>query len=160
MDAHKTKGVAFDIYENNLYILTGDNILKMANIDDNAQKEPSAWLKSDSLPPQPTMLAVDGNVYVMNGSGTLAVYYQGNKVSETNTFIISAKEDTLLTSKDSKKLFVVNKALSRIYELDKDSGSLIRTLKTGSSEPFVNAYLYGDSSVIITTKDNKIWEIK
>lgn len=158
--AHKDLGIALDIYENNLYILTKDNILKITDIDNNAKKEPSVWLKSGDLPPQPTMLTVDGNIYVMNSSGALTAYNQGKKISDTNTFIVSGEKDTLLTSKDSDKLYVTNKTLARIYELDKKSGSLIKTLKVGSSEPFVEAYLYGDGVIIIITKDGRIWEIK
>lgn len=158
--AHKDLGIALDIYENNLYILTKDNILKITDIDNNAKKEPSVWLKSGDLPPQPTMLTVDGNIYVMNNSGALTAYNQGKKISDTDTFIVSGEKDTLLTSKDSDKLYVTNKTLARIYELDKKSGSLIKTLKVGSSEPFVEAYLYGDGVIIIITKDGRIWEIK
>lgn len=158
--AHKDLGIALDIYENNLYILTKDNILKITDIDNNAKKEPSVWLKSGDLPPQPTMLTVDGNIYVMNSSGALTAYNQGKKISDTDTFIVSGEKDTLLTSKDSDKLYVTNKTLARIYELDKKSGSLIKTLKVGSSEPFVEAYLYGDGVIIIITKDGRIWEIK
>ena len=160
LSANKDKGVAVTVYENNLYILTNDNILKLSDIDKNSQKEPSAWLKSGDLPPQSSMLAVDGNIYVMNGSGTLAVFYKGEKVSDTNTFIVSGSGDVLLTSKDSDKLYLVNKTLARIYELDKESKSLVRTLKVGSSEPFVDAYLLGDSTIIITTKDGRIWKVE
>lgn len=159
-DAYKDRGIATDVYENNLYILTNDNISKVADIDGNAQKEPSVWLKSGSLPPQSVVLAVDGNVYVINGSGTLAVYYKGEKVSETNTFIVSNPGDVLLVSKNTDKLYLVNKTLARIYELDKKSGSLIRTLKVGSSEPFVDAYLYGDDTIIVVTPDGRIWSLK
>ena len=134
--------------------------MKLSDIDKAGSKEPSPWLKSGDLPPQSSTLAVDGNIYVMNGSGTLAVYYKGEKVSDTNTFIVSSAGDVLLTSKDSEKLYLVNKTLARIYELDKESKSLVRTLKAGSSEPFVDAYLLGDSTIIITTKDGRIWEIK
>ena len=96
----------------------------------------------------------------MNGSGTLAVFYKGEKVSDTNTFIVSDPGDVLLTSKDSDKLYLVNKTLARIYELDKESKSLIKTLKAGSSEPFVDAYLYENNVLIVTTPDGRIWEIK
>jgi len=167
LNANKDLGIALGIYEDNLYILTQDNILKLSDIDRGGQKEPVIWLKSSlpagragDLPPQPTMLAVDGNIYVMNGSGTLSVYYKGEKISDTNTFIISNNGDVLLTSKDSSKLYIVNKTLARIYELDKESRSLVRTLKVGSSEPFVDAYLYGDSTIIITAMDGRVWEIK
>lgn len=160
LNTHKDRGAAFALYENNLYILTGDNILKLSDIDKAAAKEPSPWLKSGNLPPQPISIAVDGNIYIMNDSGTLAVYYKGEKVSETNTFVVSGPGDVLLTSKDSDKLYLVNKTLARIYEIDKKSASLLRTLKVGSSEPFVDAYLVGDSTIIITTKDNRIWKVE
>lgn len=160
LDANEDFGFAFDIYERNLYILTNDNILKILDVDKDGQKEPTTWLKSGGLPPEPTMLTADGNIYVMNSSGTLAVYYKGEKVSEYNTFIVSNPGDVLLTSKDSEKLYLVNKTLARIYELDKKSGSLVRTLKVGSTEPFVGAYLVGDSTIIITARDGRIWEIK
>ena len=159
-NVHKDLGIAFAIYENNLYVLSDDNILKLSDIDKAGSKEPSSWLKSGSLPPQSVSIAVDGNIYIMNDSGTLAAYYKGEKVSETNTFVVSGPGDVLLTSKDSDKLYLVNKMLARIYEIGKESGSLIRTLKVGSSEPFINAYLLGDSTIIVTTKDGRIWEIK
>ena len=159
LNARKNSGIALDVYEGNLYILTADNILKIANINNNAQKEPTAWLKSGDLPPQPIMLAVDGNIYVMNDSGTLSLFYKGEKVSDTDTFIVSEAEDVLLASDGSDNLYLVNKTLARIYELDKKTGSLVRTLKVGSSEPFVDAYLTGDSTIIITTKDGRIWKI-
>ena len=160
LNAHKDLGIAFAIYENNLYVLTSDNILKLSDIDKASLKEPSPWLKSSTLPPQSVSIAVDGNIYIINSSGTLTVFYKGEKASETNTFLVSNSGDVLLTSKNSDKLYLVNKILARIYELDKESKTLIRTLKVGSSEPFVNAYLAGDSTIIITTKDNRIWEIK
>ncbi|HXK40630.1 hypothetical protein A3G06_00100 [Candidatus Nomurabacteria bacterium RIFCSPLOWO2_12_FULL_46_14] len=160
LNAHKDLGIAMDIYENNLYVLTPDNILKLSDVDKTGPKEPSSWLKSNTLPSQPITLAVDGNIYIMNSSGTLAVYYKGEKASETNTFLVSSGGDVLLTSKNSDKLYLVNKTLARIYELDKGSKTLLRTLKVGSSEPFVDAYLYGDNTIIITTRDNRIWEIK
>ena len=152
--------IAFDIYESNLYVLTPDNIFKVADINQSGKKESSPWLKSGGTLSQASMISVDGNVFVMNNSGTLVTFYKGEKISETNTFIVSNNNDSLLTSKDSDKLYVVNKSLSRIYELNKESKSLIRTLKVGSSEPFVDAYLTGNSTIIITTKDGRIWEIK
>jgi len=161
LNDHKNLGTALDIYEKNLYVLTSDNILKISDIDKTNPQESSPWLKSNTLlPSQPLTLAVDGNIYVMNNSGTLVTYYKGEKVSETDTFIVSGAGDVLLTSTDSDKLYLINKTLARIYELDKESKTLIRTLKVGSSEPFVEAYLLGDSTIIITTKDGRIWEIK
>ncbi len=160
LNAHKDLGISVALYENNLYVLTPDNILRISDVDKVGSKTSSPWLKSNTLLPQPITLAVDGNIYIMNSSGTLSTYYKGEKVSDTNTLIVSGEGDVLLTSKDSDKLYLVNKTLARIYELDKESKSLIRTLKVGSSEPFVDAYLAGDNTVIVTTPDNRIWKIE
>lgn len=152
--------VAFDVYEENLYVLTPDTILKVADTNQSSKKTASSWLKTGTLPSQASMIAVDGKIYVMGKSGALATYYKGEKISEVNTFLVSSDNDALLTSKDSDKLYLVNKLFTRVYELDKNSGSLVRTIKVGSSEPFIDAYLSGDSAIIITTKDGRIWEIK
>lgn len=152
--------VAFDVYEDNLYILSSDNISRVADINQNGKKEATAWLKSGNLPSEPSMISVDGRIYVMSRSGTFTTFYKGEKKSEVNTYLVSSSGDILLTSKESDKLYLVNKTLGRIYEIDKESGTLVRTVKIGSVEPLVDAHLSGNNTIIIVTKDNRIWEIK
>jgi hypothetical protein len=160
LNNYKNQGISLDIYEENLYILTNNNILKIDNINDKKTKEPVVWLKSGTIPEQAIALAVDGKIYVINSTGTIYVYYKGEKISEINTFIFSKPGDLILTNKNSDKFYIVNKSLARIYEFDKQSSNLIRTIKIGSSEPFIDAYLYKNNEIIVITKDERFWKIE
>ena len=160
LDAYKGAGNSFELYENNLYVLASDTISKISDIDQSGKKEPTQWLKSGNLPEQATTITVDGKVYVMNKTGVLYTYYKGEKVSDANTMIVSTDDSVLMTSKNSDKLYLADKKLARIYEIDKNSGSLVRTLKIGSPESLTGAYLYGDTNIIVTTSDGRIWEVK
>ena len=160
LDAYKGAGNSFELYENNLYVLASDTISKISDIDQSGKKEPTQWLKSGNLPEQATTITVDGKVYVMNKTGVLYTYYKGEKVSDANTMIVSTDDSVLMTSKNSDKLYLADKKLARIYEIDKNSGSLVRTLKIGSPESLTGAYLYGDTSIMVTTSDGRIWEVK
>lgn len=160
LDAYKGAGNSFELYENNLYVLASDTISKISDIDQSGKKEPTQWLKSGNLPEQATTITVDGKVYVMNKTGVLYTYYKGEKVSDANTMIVSTDDSVLMTSKNSDKLYLADKKLARIYEIDKNSGSLVRTLKIDSPESLTGAYLYGDTSIMVTTSDGRIWEVK
>ncbi len=152
--------VAFDIYEDNLYALAGDSIVKVSDVTKSGKKQAESWLKSGTLPPNSSMVAVDGRIYTMNDSGVLAVYYRGEKTGEYNTFILSGNKGVLATTKDSKNLYLINKDLGRIYILSKDNGSLVRTLKVSVNGSFNEAYLDQDETVYFTTEDNKTWKVK
>jgi len=152
--------VTFDIYEDNLYVLTSDNIFKVADLSKTGTKTAGAWLKSGSIPAQSNLMVVDGKIYVLNSSGALAVYYRGQKTAEYNTFLISDPTSILATTPDSKNLYLINKDFGRIYIISKDNGSLIKTLKTGILEPITEAYLDQDETIYFTTSDGKIWKVK
>lgn len=158
--------VAFDIYEDNLYVLTSDNIFKVADLSkaglpaQAGTKTAGAWLKSGSIPSQSNLIAVDGEIFILNDSGALAKYFRGQKTAEYNTFLLSGPTSILATTKDSKNLYLINKDLGRIYIISKDGGSLIKTLKIGISEPVTEAYLDQDETIYFTTSDGKIWKVK
>lgn len=152
--------VAFDLYENNLYVLTSDNIFKVSDINKTGKKETSSWLKTGTLPPESHYIAVDGNIYVLSKSGVLAVYYRSEKTGEYNTSLLSGDKGGLVTTKDSKNLYLLNKELNRVYVLSKENGSLVKTLKIGSSEPMTEAYLDQDETIYFTTSDTRIWKVQ
>lgn len=152
--------VAFDIYEDNLYVLTSDNILKVADIGKTGAKTASAWLKSGSIPSQSNLIVVDGEIFVLNGSGALAKYFRGQKTAEYNTFLLSDSASILATTKDSLNLYLINKELGRIYIIIKETGSLVKTLKIGISEPITEAYLDQDETIYFTASDGRIWKVK
>jgi len=152
--------VAFDMYENNLYVLTADNLFKVSDIDKTGKKEASSWLKAGTLPPESHYIAVDGKIYVLSRSGVLAVYYRGEKTGEFNTSLLSGNTNVFATTKDSKNLYLMNKGLNRVYVISKENGSLVKTLKIDSREPITEAYLDTDEIIYFTTSDNRIWKVQ
>lgn len=151
-----------NLYEGNLYILLANAIFKISDADkNNGVIEAISWLKSDAkLPENPSLIAVDGNVFVLNKSGVLSVYFRGGKIGEFNTAVLPEEKSKLLTAKDSKTLYLVNQTLGRIYLINKESGTLEKTLVIGSSEPIENAFLGEGGIINIISKDNKIWEVR
>lgn len=151
-----------NLYEGNLYILLANAIFKISDADkNNGANEAVSWLKSDAkLPENPSLIAVDGNVFVLNKSGVLSVYFRGGKIGEFNTAVLPEEKSKLLTAKDSKTLYLVNQTLGRIYLINKESGTLEKTLVIGSSEPIENAFLGEGGIINIISKDNKIWEVR
>lgn len=152
--------IDFDTYENNLYLLNAGEIVRISDIDLTKPGEAVSWLKSGTLPNEPTMIAVDGSIYIMNDSGTLSTYYRGEKTGEVNTYLVSKNADLLVAKDNDAVMYLVNKELGRIYQIDKTTGSLIRTLKVGNDEPLADAILADDGSLYIITGDNRMWEVK
>ncbi len=155
----KTGAIALDIYEDNLYYLAADGISKISDVNGKAKKA-VAWLKGGTLPPDPLLIAVDGNVYVINKSGLMTTYYRGEKKSDVNTLILPDDSSVLATTKDSKYLYLINKNMGRIYLLNKDSGALAKTIKVSSQEGFTAAYLGSDEAIYLVSKDSKIWKVQ
>ncbi|MBI2062267.1 MAG: hypothetical protein HYT64_01040, partial [Candidatus Yanofskybacteria bacterium] len=123
VNKEKTGAIGLDIYEDNLYFLAADGIFKIADISQKP-KEAVQWLKNGTLPPEPLLIAVDGNVYVFNKSGLLTTYYKGEKKNEINTLILPDDSSVLTTTKDSQYLYLINKNMGRIYLISKATGTL------------------------------------
>lgn len=151
-----------NMYESNLYILLTGAIFKISDAGkNNGANEAVSWLKNEvKLPENPYLIAVDGNVFVLNKSGLLSVYFRGGKIGEFNTAVLPEEKSKLLTAKDSQTLYLVNQTLGRIYLINKESGTLEKTLVIGSSEPIENAFMGEGGVVNIISKDNKIWEVR
>ena len=155
----KTGAISLDIYEDNLYFIAVDGISKIADVSTKS-KDAVGWLKGGTLPLEPLLIAVDGNVYVLNKSGLLTTYYKGEKKNEINTLVLPDDSSVLATTKDSQYLYLINKNMGRIYLLSKASGTLFKTIKVSSQEAFANAYLDQDEAIYFVSKDNKIWKVQ
>ncbi|KKS01200.1 MAG: hypothetical protein UU54_C0009G0005 [Candidatus Yanofskybacteria bacterium GW2011_GWA2_41_22] len=153
--------INFNLYEGNLYILLADAIFKISDAGKTDNAQANSWLKSEvKLPPDLRLIAIDGNIYILNKSGALFVYFRGDKIGEFNTFVLPEEKSKLLTTKDSKTLYLINQTLGRIYLINKATGALEKTLVIGSSEPIENAFLGEGEIIYIISKDNKIWEVR
>ena len=155
----KTGAISLDIYEDNLYFLTVDGISKIADVS-GKPKDAVGWLKGGTLPPEPLLIAVDGNIYVLNKSGLLTTYYKGEKKNEINTLVLPDDSSVLATTKDSQYLYLINKNMGRIYLISKATEVLFKTIKVSSQEAFTAAYLDQDEVVYLVSKDNKIWKVQ
>lgn len=156
----RQNAVGVDVYEDNLYILKSDTITKIADVSKSSSTQAKAWLKTGIVSPGPLFIAVDGKVYVLNKSGLLTTYYKGEKEKEINTLVLPDDSSVFATTKDSKYLYLINKALGRIYLISKESSTLSKTLKVSSQAAFTQAYLDQDESVYLVSQDSKVWQIK
>lgn len=153
--------IDLNFYEGNVYILAANSIFKISDAGAANNTQPAAWLKSEvKLPDNPRLIAVDGNVYVLNKAGLLSVYFRGDQIGKFDTLILPEEKSKLLTTKDSKVLYLVNQTLGRIYLINKTVGTLEKTLVIGSSEPVENAFVGNDETLYIISKDSKIWEVR
>lgn len=158
----ETGAIALDIYEDNLYFITVGGISKIADVS-VASKKPKVttqWLKGETLPPDPILITVDGNVYILNKAGLLTTYYKGEKKNEINTPVLPDDSSVFATTKNSQYLYLINKSMGRIYLLSKATGTLFKTIKVSSQEGFIAAYIDQDEAIYLVGKDNKIWKIQ
>src|SRR3989338_2287723 len=148
-----------DLYEDNLYSISGNQISKVIDAAKGSTNSVN-WLKEGvSLGADSVGIAVDGNVFVLNKSGLVTKYYKGDKVNEFNTSVAS-EDVAFLTAKDLPGLYLINKKLGRIYVADKETGAFVKVVKLGNTEPFTNAYLDAQGVVYLTSQDSKIWKVE
>ena len=146
-------------YQDNLYLLVSDNIYKIIDAA-NGKNTAVSWLDKDVfLPPQPALITVDSKIYIMTKNGYLATYYKGNKQSEVNTSISVNSESSLLTTKESAFLYLVDKKMGRIYVLSKSSGSLEKTIKLNNDQSLVSTSISDSGTIYLLTADNKVWKV-
>src|SRR3989344_875276 len=147
-------------YQNNLYVLTSDNVYKIMDAADG-KSSATVWLNKDTaLPTAPLIMAVDSRIFILSTSGILTTYYKGARTSEINTSIPVDSSNVLLTTSGSPYLYLVAKNLNRIYTISKDSGSVVKALKIGEGSSIADAALSDDETVYLLMKDNKIWQVK
>jgi len=147
--------INYEIYNDNLYGLTASGITKITDAA-LGHTAITQWL-TDNLATNPSLITVDGNVYVLSSSGVLTTYYKGKKKSESTTAVAPDTGSLLLTNTDSPNLFLINIATGRIYVISKDSGAVSKTLKTNAT--ITHATLGSDDTVYLLS-DNKIWQVK
>jgi len=153
-----SNSVGLDIYQDNSYILTSDQIFKVTDGIKSSTKA-VAWLAANvTLVADAQSITVDGNVYVLNRSGVIIKYYKGEEDKRLNTSIVS-DNSLLITAKDLPNLYLINKKLGRAYLIDKESGSIVKVLKIGNSEPLSNAHVDNDGTLYVVSADNKIWKV-
>lgn len=154
-------GSAIDanLYGDNLYVLSADGITKITDAALGKQDRLS-WLTGDAaLPADPTLMTIDGSIYVMSKDGTLSIYYRGKKTEQFSTGLAPKASNLLTTSADSPFLYLADRELNRIYEIDKKAGTLTKTLKISGNNKINDVAVDSKGAVFFLTKDNKVWKI-
>jgi hypothetical protein len=151
--------VNFEVYQDNLYGLTATGIVRI--IDAALGKiDVKPWLASGTiLADEASLIAVDGNIYVLSSGGVLTTYYKGKETNKVTTMVSPDSRSLLLTTTDSPNLYLINISTGKIYILTKSSGTVSKTLKINSAQPISGATLSTDGTIHILS-DNKIWKIQ
>lgn len=146
-------------FGDSLYVLTDTSILKISDLD---TKKPvtKQWLATTAeLVSGAARIWVDGSVTTLSRDGTLATYYKGKKTTEVTAPLSPAGTWRMVGSSDGL-LAVANGVERRIYLINPQDGSLVRTLKIDSDLPFTYLSAGPDNSVLLITKEGKVWKAK
>ncbi|PIR41150.1 MAG: hypothetical protein COV31_02835 [Candidatus Yanofskybacteria bacterium CG10_big_fil_rev_8_21_14_0_10_46_23] len=148
--------VAF--YGGNIYTLEDEDLVKYSDAA-RGNTTGSSWLK-ESLIAEPKKITIDGNVYVLNGQGQLAIYFKGEKINEQTIGIIPTETGKLITGNDLDYLVYVDPQILRAMLFDKKTGGLLGSyrLNTVNSE-IADVTLTETGELIILTTDQKVWTL-
>ena len=150
--------VNLEVYQDNLFGLTSTSIIKITDVA-LGKTDVQPWLASGTtLVNNASLIAVDGDIYILSSDGVLTKYYKGKKVTDVKTVISPDSGSMLLTTTDSPNLYLVNASTGRIYIFAKDSGVVSKTLKINSAQPISSATLSSDGTIYILS-GNKIWKV-
>lgn len=147
---------SYEIYQDNLYGLTGSGIVKITDAA-LGKTQVTQWL-TDPLPANPKLLTVDGNIYVLTSDGLLDTYYKGQKKNEVNVVVSPEVDSLLLTNTNSPNLYLINPSSGRIYAITKTSGTIAKAYKLGTQN--IDSATLGSDDTIYILSDNKIWKVQ
>ncbi len=146
-------------FADNLYVLTDKSILKISDLDTD-KPVTKQWLADTAeLAAGAARIWVDGSVWTMSRDGSLVTYYKGKKTAQVAAPLSPAGTWRLVGSSDGL-LAVGNGDTRRIYLINPQDGSLVRTLKIDSQLPFTYLSAGPDGSVLLITKESKVWQVK
>ncbi|HZZ99289.1 MAG TPA: hypothetical protein VFK07_01085 [Candidatus Paceibacterota bacterium] len=150
---------AATLFSDNLYAIDGSNIMKTADAA-LGKTDITPWLKEGTtLASDASLIAVDGNAYVLTSGGTLDTYYLGKRTAEISTPLAANNQELLLSTEDGPNLYLVNIQLGRIYVLDKKAGTLVKTYKVNAQAAIQSAAVTKDGTIYILSA-NKIWKVQ
>ena len=145
------------LYEDNLYYLSADKIFKIVDVAKNG-KEPKLW-SQELISNNSELIAVDGNIYTLGSDGIYGFYFMGKKKFDKNIQISAQKGDILLSTKDGKYVHLIKTETGRIYDIEKTTGNLVKTIKIGTVAKILDATISSSEIIYIATSDNKIWKV-
>lgn len=149
------KATAIDSFVTNVYLLDSENgkVIKHTK-SENAYSKASSYLDIKKISIKGAIdLAIDGNVYILQGDGTTMKFVRG--VPET-TFSLKAIPEPGVKVEQPAKIFT-DADTNYLYILDKKYNRVVRFNKTGE---FVNQYALDGVNLedfIVNSKAQKLW---
>jgi hypothetical protein len=144
-------------FMNNLYILSGKEIVKYADVTTGNVKRTS-WGNvetDDNL----NSFSIDGNIYALSTNGAIIDMLKGKKQSEYSLSVTPKNDSKLYTSKDLPFLYLSVISDNRVYVFDKTSGSLKVTYDLSSIGDTNSIAISSDGTIIISAASS-LWQIK
>lgn len=146
-------------FADSLYVLTDKSIIKITDLDTD-KPVTKQWLADTAeLSAGAARIWVDGSVWTMSRDGSLTTYYKGKKSGQVAAPLSPAGTWRLIGSSGGL-LAVANGDTRRIYLINPQDGSLVRTLKIDSELPFIYLSAGPDGSVLLITKESKVWRVQ
>lgn len=146
-----------EVYENNLYILSGNAIYKYTDGAISGENKKRTWF-SGLAEQNARALAIDGNVYVLTGQGTVIKYYRNKEEGRINFNIPTGENIEFFTDKEAGNFYVADYDDRKIRVFDKLNGSLLVTFKL-TDLLVIKDFTVADKTAYIVSGDNKIWKI-
>ncbi len=145
------------IYENNLYLFSGNTIYKFTDAVLGSAKgtiwgtiEETASLYS---------LTADGNLYTLTGDGRLISLFRGKKESELNIQIGGSDTIEIITDKNSAFVYVSDTSAKRVYVIDKSGGTLITSYKLDVVGDIKDIFVTATGTIVVLSAGGNVWQI-
>jgi len=146
------------VWNGSFYLLSSDNIYKLA-LTPEGFSAPRAWLKDNQpLPQNPVSLAINGRIWVLNGTGQLAPYNLGTKENFKTDYVPNFnKVHNLVTTATQDSLAFID-GDSLIYVFQKDGGGLSK-YNFGDKKVLDIAYDPDQKIIFVLSSDQKIYKV-
>lgn len=147
-------------YQNNLYTLHHEGVYKVGDAAKGYAKV-TQWLAEDEgIPNNALRVAIDGNIYVLTDNGEIITYYKGTKAEVIEAPFYPDKHTEFISPEDSLLQYLVHYDTSRIYVIDKKTGTLTKTYVIDTLQEITNVAVENDGTIYFLTKDNKVWRVR
>lgn len=151
------QAVDADLYENNLYVLLSNQVLKYTDAGAGSTKS-AKWSKDAIV--DPLSITADGNIYILTKNGKIAKYFKGTKISEFDTQITPSAENKIFTNKSLAFVYLTDKTNKKVYVFDKASGELKTAFKLDAAGAIQDISISQNGNIWTLSADNKVWQVQ
>lgn len=146
-------------YNNRVYILSGSSIFQQQLLSSDS---PTGWIQDGTTFSRPIDLAIDGNVYVLDGKNVVKLY-AGRKIAEYDlSDRISEGSDIEV---DIRNFYILDRQKRAILSFNKGTGEFVKEIAlTDEFDPSIPEKIIAFEKTNVTTlyflKNNKIFKVE